>query len=434
MSKAYRPLKALLQLLCGLLLVLGNVAFAHPMPSSLILLDVQERQVQAEVQLPLVDLSLALQTTPQQVVASQAAAVRSYLPTHLHLLTPDGRPWQVKVDDLALSQAEQTASGPYQEVTAHLTLTPPAGSSARDFTLKYDAVLHQVVTHSALVSVRRDWQTGLTGEEEPVEVGVIRVDPVDNSINSLTVHREPGSAWQGFVSLFKLGMSHIAEGTDHLLFLLTLLLPAPLLVAGRRWGGYAGGKTTTRHIVQIITAFTVGHSLTLILATLLRLNLPASPVEALIAVSILISAVHAARPLFPGRELLVAGLFGLIHGMAFSFTLAAMNLSTTQLLLSLLGFNLGIEAMQLLVMGLTLPWLVLLARTSFYAPVRLTGAALAFLAALGWLGNRLGWSNPLGQMADALSPYGPWGIALLALSALAATGFSKRKTHERRGG
>lgn len=99
----------------------------------------------------------------------------------------------------------------------------------------------------------------------------------------------------------KLGVSHIAAGTDHLLFLLMLL-------AGlKRWGGFAGPRRSLPNILKIITAFTVGHSLTLILGTLTRLELPAQPIEALIALSLLISAVHALRPVFPGREVLVAG-------------------------------------------------------------------------------------------------------------------------------
>jgi HupE / UreJ protein len=150
----------------------------------------------------------------------------------------------------------------------------------------------------------------------------------------------------------------------------------------------------------------------------MRVHLPTQPIEALIAVSILVSALHALRPIFPKREMLVAGGFGLIHGMAFSFTLSELNLSTTQMTLSLLGFNLGIEVMQLFIMVVTMPWLILLARTPTYRPVRIIGALVAALAALGWLGERLGYANPLGTLANNLSPYSPWvvvGLAGLAL-------------------
>jgi HupE / UreJ protein len=111
----------------------------------------------------------------------------------------------------------------------------------------------------------------------------------------------PSGAFGGFGSMFRLGMRHIAEGTDHLLFLLALLLPAPLLVFGSGWAGFAGLRHSFAQILKVVTAFTVGHSITLALAGLGLVLVPTSPVEVLIAVSILVSAVHALRPLFPGR-------------------------------------------------------------------------------------------------------------------------------------
>ncbi len=110
-----------------------------------------------------------------------------------------------------------------------------------------------------------------------------------------------------FSSLFRLGMRHIAEGTDHLLFLLVLLLPAPLLVSGLRWGPPSGVRQSLLRILGIVTAFTIGHSITLSLAALNAVNVPSRPVEVLIAVSILVSAVHACRPIFPGKEAWIAG-------------------------------------------------------------------------------------------------------------------------------
>ena len=423
----------LFRFLLLLVLALGGRGLAHPMPSSAVVLDVHDRAVRAELQLPLSELGLALKQdllgNPETVLAAHRAEFVHYLPQHVRPVSPDGRPWQVRVDELHVSQAEQTATGAYQELVATLTLTPPSGESTRVFTLNYDAVIHQVVTHTALVSVRQDWASGVTPETAPAQVGVIRTDPVTGTVAPLSVDRRSGSLWQGFVGMFRVGLTHIATGTDHLLFLLTLLLPAPLLVAAgrRQWGGFAGTHRALTTILKIVTAFTVGHSLTLILGTVLRVETPPKPIEALIALSILVSAVHALRPLFPGREVLVAGGFGLVHGMAFSFTLAELKLSAGQMALSLLGFNLGIEAMQLVVIALTLPWLVLLARTPVYAPVRVGGAVVAMLASLGWLGQRLGLPNPLGTLADTLSPYGPWVIAALALLALGVTAARRRR-------
>ncbi|MEZ4630694.1 MAG: HupE/UreJ family protein [Deinococcales bacterium] len=279
----------------------------------------------------------------------------------------------------------------------------------------------KVVTHTILVSIRQDWLNGLT-REHASEVGVIKLNPVDNNINNLEVNLGQGSIWRGFLSMLKLGMRHISEGTDHLLFLLTLLLVAPLVAVSGRWAKFAGLKLSLRHILSIVSAFTLGHSLTLILATLLHADLPTQNIEIFIALSILISAIHALKPLFPNRDMLIAAGFGLIHGLAFSFTLTELKLSSSQLVLSLLGFNLGIELMQLLIIALIMPWLILLARTSFYASFRRIGAASAGIAALAWLFERLlSKANPVTLFVQSLADKGFYLLAGLALLALGMT-------------
>ena len=174
-----------------------------------------------------------------------------------------------------------------------------------------------------LVSVRSDWSTGTLKTAR--EIGTIRLDTVTGDVPPLQVDLGNGSAWTGFTSMVVLGIDHIEEGVDHQLFLLTLLLPAPLIAIGRRWTGVAPVKRAVRRITAITMSFTVGHSVTLALGTL-GLPVPQQAIESLIAVSILIAAVHAIRPIFPGREALIAGVFGLVHGLAFSATLTELDL------------------------------------------------------------------------------------------------------------
>ena len=192
----------------------------------------------------------------------------------------------------------------------------------------------------------------------------------------------------GFGSLFRLGVRHIAEGTDHLLFLVVLLVPAPLIVVNRSWAGYALVRDSLPRILKVVTAFTVGHSLTLALAALGVVRVPSRPIELVIAVSILVSAAHAIRPLFPGREAVIAAFFGLIHGLAFASTLGQLGLDRWQRVASILGFNLGIESMQLIVVAATMPSLLLLSRTRAYPLFRISGALFAGFASLGWIAER----------------------------------------------
>jgi hypothetical protein len=198
-------------------------------------------------------------------------------------------------------------------------------------------------------------------------------------------------------------MRHIAEGTDHLLFLLALLLPAPLIVVGARWGGVTGVRGSLPRILKIVTAFTIGHSITLALAAWGLVHVPSQPVEVLIAVSILVSAMHALRPLFPGKEAGIAAFFGLIHGLAFGATLSALGLGRWERVAGILAFNLGIE---------TMPVLILMSRTRAYSVCRVGGALVAGVASVGWIAERLfHLPNLAGVVANNVAHYAIWIVS-----------------------
>ncbi|MEV0355623.1 HupE/UreJ family protein [Nocardia sp. NPDC050697] len=400
-----RRLVLALAAVAAVLLSPTATAAAHPMPHSTLELDPAADRITARLSVPTDDLALA-----SGIELRDTEGLRRYLTEHLRLFAPDGRPWSAVVGELRLTAAESTATGPYREVLAEATLTPPPGAPLRRFTLAADPVVHRVVTHSILVSERAGGQ-----------LGVIAVDTRSMRVTTLPVDLDGGGPWRGFAAMFRLGGDHILAGTDHLLFLLVLLLPAPLLAADGRWRGPIGTRRAVGRMTAITLAFTAGHSATLALAALGRGALPAGPVESLIAVSILIGAVHALRPLFPGREAVVAAGFGLVHGLAFSATLAELQLSTPELVTGLLGFNLGIELMQLLVVALVLPCLLVLAHTRWYTPVRVAGALCAAVAALGWLLDRLGVGNPVAVAADRIGATGWYSLAgLVVLAGIAA--------------
>lgn len=416
-----------------LLAVLGTVLFgataasAHVLPSSSVQLDVREDVIDATVTVPLEDLEAASGIDLGDTGADTAAValavaehtdeITAYLLAHFKPTSDDGEAWAVAVGALAVAQAGDTSTtGLYQELTTIVTLTPPAGSDVRSFELGYDVIVDQEITHVVLVTVQSDWAGGALGGA--YELGTIRLDTVTGAVGSLHVDLGEGSAFRGFVSMLVLGVQHIQEGTDHQLFLLTLLLPAPLIARGPRWGSTGTLRGTVRRIAGVTLAFTVGHTVTLAAGTL-GLPVPAAAIEALIAVSILVAAVHAIRPIFAGREALVAGFFGLVHGLAFSETLRELDLSGSRLVLSLLGFNLGIEAMQLAVVALVLPPLVVLARAGRYTTLRVAAAVLTAVAAAGWLAARLGLANPIADAADGLGTYSIPVLAVLWVAAVA---------------
>ena len=105
-----------------------------------------------------------------------------------------------------------------------------------------------------------------------------------------------------FTEMLRLGMYHIAEGPDHILFLLTLLLAVPLTAEASRWSHSVSTRQSLMRVFKVVSAFTIGHSLTLQIATFGFIKVPSRPIEALIAASIFISAIHVLRPIFSGTR------------------------------------------------------------------------------------------------------------------------------------
>ncbi|HWB96245.1 MAG TPA: HupE/UreJ family protein [Bryobacteraceae bacterium] len=405
-----------------LLPLFSALAYAHQQPTTLAVLDIGSDHVAMNLHVPLNELELAfgheVTQRPQQTIAVWGPPFRQYLLDHIHPVTDAGQPWSVQVLEMSVADADQPQSGPFQAVLVHLSLTPPAGASLRNFILRYDVIMHQVVTHKALLSVHTDWAAGRV---EPVQLGVIAVNTGTARIEPVAIHLGDGSLWVGFRGMVSLGIEHIREGTDHLLFLLVLLLPATLTLTGRRWGNFGGSHYSLLRLMKVVTAFTLGHSATLLAGALHWLRLPQQPVEVLIACSILVTAIHAIHPIFPGREAQIAAGFGLVHGLAFATVLADLNLPPGRMALSILGFNLGIELMQLFVIAVTVPWLILLSLTPAHKWVRMGGALLAAVAALGWIVNRVsGESNGIERLMTTVTRFSPLGILLLAFIAIPA--------------
>lgn len=392
--------------------VLALPAAAHLTPNSEVRLAFGRSYVLADVVIPMGDYALASGNRPGNDPAARAAA-RAWLQHHIAAATPDGQPWRIAIDELRFAQI----AGP-PDLAATVRLLPPPGGDARRLTLTWTAVIDSVPSHFVLLVATEDFAAGLIGRDRQV------LGALQGERRALVIDRGVAAPLAGMGAAVRLGMHHIAEGHDHLLFLIALLLPAPVIAAGRRWNGPKPVRATLFALGAVVTAFTIGHSITLIGAALFNWHLPAQPVEVLIAISILVSALHAARPLFAGREALVAGGFGLVHGLAFATLVSGYGLDVAERALTILGFNLGIELVQLMVVAAVAPSLLLLARTPAYPAFRTAGALFAGVAALAWIAERVsGVANPVAGAMDALLTHGPWligGLLLLALALRAA--------------
>ena len=178
-------------------------------------------------------------------------------------------------------------------------------------------------------------------------------------------------AWNFIV----IGMEHIVTGYDHVLFILCLILPAAIKF---------------RSVIEVVTAFTLGHSITLGLATLEVVSLPGRLVEIAIAISIVYVALENLFKWQTKHRWLITLFFGLIHGFGFAGIMQEMELSRSSIASSLLFFNVGVEVGQLAIILLVFPLLLLFRKYQKQFKMFVSVSSI-FIAALGmfWIVQRV---------------------------------------------
>lgn len=269
---------------------------------------------------------------------------------------------------------------------------------------------------------------GLMYDLDPYHRGIVTIHSGDriagavlgpgNTVASLNL-REP-DRWQEFKSFVTDGIWHIWTGIDHILFLLSLLLPAVLIrrrlqPRGDGWRASAAVASETSgtlmalttpavryvweatsrfwpaclDVIKVVTAFSVSHSITLSLAVLGIVHLPSRLVESGIALSVLVAALNNIYPVVHKRVWLIAFAFGFIHGLGFASALAGLELPAGAMAASLGGFSIGVEIGQEAIVLAFLPLAFLLRRTWFYQVALLRwGSMLIILLATGWFVQR----------------------------------------------
>lgn len=333
-----------------------------------------------------------------------AAQVVAYLDEHLTVRGADGVPWQE-----TWGEVERQSTEGIETLTIPVAIDA-GGADPADLAVTYDGVIEAVPDHEAVLVLERDGSVSTPGVFSADEPTIVVGD---------------GTTSVAMTAMARFGFHHVLDGADHLLFLLTLLLPAPLVAVAGRWELGPGLRWSLRKVLHVVTAFTLGHSLTLAATALGWIRAPGRPVEVLIAASVAVSAIHAIRPLVRGGEALIAGTFGLVHGLAFAGILAELGLQGSTSVAAVLSFNVGIELAQLTATALVFPSLYLLSTRPGYDRVRVVGASLALIAASAWLVDRVGLvANPLAGVEEAIVA-SPW-MVVVGLAALAALRLATR--------
>ena len=204
-----------------------------------------------------------------------------------------------------------------------------------------------------------------------------------------------------FATYIHEGIWHIWLGFDHILFLVSLLLPAVLVLRDGTWRPARSFRAAFIDVAKVVTAFTLAHSITLSLAALGLVSLPSRWVESAIALSVVLAALNNLFPIVANGRWIAAFGFGLLHGFGFASALSDLGLPAGSLALSLAGFNIGVELGQLAIVAAFLPLAYAMRGTWTYRRVILAGGSAAIAAIAGvWLVERA-FDVPLFAILDA---------------------------------
>ncbi|WP_293634724.1 HupE/UreJ family protein [Polaromonas sp.] len=315
------------------------------------------------------------------------------------LEVPAGAPGACRLDWQS-DGLERRSDGVYLRAAA--TARCPAGQALR---FHYVLLKDQDSTHRLLVAGRiggKDLLSTVSPQQGSLLLssGVTSVAVAEGGAQA----QSPGASnrWSALRDYFSLGVHHLLQGYDHLAFLLALVLPLQLSLQRsppaallrehpeRRAAVYAN-RATWMALLRTVTAFTVGHSITLILATFGLTQASPLWVEPAIALSIVVTALLNLRPVKWIRFDVLALLFGMVHGFGFAGLLLEAAAPGGLLPWALAGFNLGVEAGQLTaVLGWVLVSQVLVGRSWYAQVVVRGGSVLLVLLASWWFWQRIG--------------------------------------------
>jgi hypothetical protein len=376
LSGRWRPALVTLALL---LAAWAAPAHAHKPSDSYLTLVVTGARIEGQWDIALRDLDFAIGLDQDgngaltwDEVRSRHADIAAYALSRLSLASAGSAangPCPIQVTQQLI---DDHSDGAY--AVLRLAASCPGAAAALD--VGYQLFFDVDPQHKGLLKLQHDGHTGTA------------IFSPDSARQTLLV--AGASRWRQFTDFVGHGVWHIWVGFDHILFLLSLLLPAVLIYRDRQWAGGHSFRAALVDVLKIVTAFTLAHSITLTLATLGVVALPSRWVESAIAASVVIAALNNIWPLFQRQRPLAAFAFGLIHGFGFASVLLDLGLPQSSLLLSLVGFNVGVELGQIAIVALFLP-LAYRARDSFFYRriVRVAGSAIIVLISMTWLAERV---------------------------------------------
>jgi hypothetical protein len=371
-------LRAALQLLALLLSCIASLpASAHKPSDSYLSMQVDGARIEGRWDIALRDLDDAIGLDGDgdgrltwDELRSRHDAIAAYALARLQLADGGGAPCAVATGGLG-QQVEHHTDGAYTVLRFSATCAAPPQA----LRITYRAFADIDPQHKGLLRLQ--------------QAGMLRTAIFGAGQQQQTITLAAPRPWPEFKAYAAHGAWHIWIGYDHILFLLSLLLPAVLAPGRHGWQSAPALRPALADVVKTVTAFTAAHSVTLSAAVLGLVSPPSRWVESAIAASVVAAALNNLFPVVQGRRWLLACGFGLLHGFGFAGVLADLGLPTGARALALAGFNLGVELGQLAMVALFVPLAWRLRASPWYTRLGLRGGSVAIaLLATVWLAER----------------------------------------------
>jgi hypothetical protein len=415
-----RPL-VLLAGLASIVAVVGlpGSAAAHSGKQSYVYFSVFDHELEGRVEIPVVDLEEATGIAVPQQPAAARAAVRENLAelqqyASDHLQVGDGTTeWDLRFEDFSILPV----AGTY--VVLPFTVDERFDDVPRELRVVYDGIIESNPEKDAVVLVDTDWRSA-TFNEETNELLFYSVGQTDQ-----VLVLDDASIVESLLGVRGLGTDAFRTGIPHLLIVAALLLPVALAAAGRRLTDPAPSLPSAgRRLGIVLGVLVLSHSLTLWLTGLGVTDLSERRARQLVELAVLAAAVWAVlavtRPSVVRFERGVVAVLGIVQGLGLGWTFLQFDLDRSRPILSLVGFNVGVEVGIAVLTLLLFPTLLLLRRTVLAPAVLYVGALVVAAYGVGWIAQRAGLGDEF--MDDVANPLRVWprnGLILLVAMALA---------------
>jgi len=367
-------------ILASLMLPVSSVA--HGVGENYIFLNCREDSIDGRFEFHVNDLKEKLDVDlvsnregASQTLDASAGAIKEYIGDNFQIWAAGGKPYTIEFG------AHEILKDPSTFVAFHFRID--TGPLPDKIWIRHTMCYENDRFHRALLVLDYNIKTDIRHGEEYVAMVFSPSNPEQEldliDVPSLLTPRD--MVWQGVL--------HIWMGIDHILFLLSLMLPVVLFREDGTWKPVPEFSRSFWSLLKIVTAFTVAHSVTLLLAALEYIKVPSRLVESMIALSIILVAANNFKGRVRGGSLMIILVLGLFHGLGFASVMGHLPFRMNVVLKCVIGFNIGVELGQIAIVAILFPILFFLRKSRFYVPGLLWGGSAVLIVVAGiWFVQR----------------------------------------------